>query len=183
MLTISFAVRAECGDGTYFPEVCVDVEDGRTVRFPIPVKVDSSGVKILEKDVPSEISPTGSEQLTLAIANNRPTRLCHLSESERRGLGVLTRGEVFIGSLQPYETREIAFTVMPMSRGVREIVFNLSYKNGDNTHYESLKTSILVRGREDVRMILVRARDLLPESGLPPAGGWGVCQIRRSPSS
>lgn len=72
MLTISFAVRAECGDGTYFPEVCVDVEDGRTVRFPIPVKVDSSGVKILEKDVPSEISPTGSEQLTLAIANNRP---------------------------------------------------------------------------------------------------------------
>jgi len=162
-LTLSFTVKAECGDGTYFPEVCIDVDGGQTVRFPIPVKVDSSGVKILEKDVPSEISPTGSEHLTLVVANNRANVVSAVSVRASGEDLEFSPEEVFIGNLQPYETKEIVFTVTPKSKGAKEVTFHLSYKNGDNMHHGSLKTSILVRSREDVRIILVRAPRYVPQ--------------------
>ena len=43
-IRISFPVRVSkfCEDGTYFPEVLVSVENGKDVRFPIPVRVDTA---------------------------------------------------------------------------------------------------------------------------------------------
>ena len=73
-ITIAIPIKAAAytSEGTYFPEVCIEVDNGDNVRFPIPVKVESSSVEILEKDVPSEISLSESKEIAMVVANNRP---------------------------------------------------------------------------------------------------------------
>ena len=56
-ITISLPIKvaAYARDGTYFPEVYIEVDNGDNVRYPVRVQVDSSEVQLLEKDIPSEI--------------------------------------------------------------------------------------------------------------------------------
>ena len=54
-VSIPIQVAAYAQDGTYFPEVYIEVKEGENVRFPLSVKVDSSEVVLLEKDIPSDI--------------------------------------------------------------------------------------------------------------------------------
>jgi len=73
-IRISFPVRVSkfCEDGTYFPEVLVSVENGEDVRFPIPVRVDSSALEMLA-DIPPEISLGDAKEVQVTVANNRPS--------------------------------------------------------------------------------------------------------------
>jgi len=129
------------------------------VRFPVPVKVESSSVEILEKDVPSEISLSESKEIVIVVANNRPNSVS--------GVKVLVKAKsdelefmperIFIGNLAAYEKREVNFTLTPLSEGTKDISFEVEYKNGENLQRCELKSSVFVRNNADVRLILVDA--------------------------
>ena len=168
-ITISLPIKAaaHAHDGTYFPEVCIEVDNGENVRFPVPVKVDSSSVEILERDIPSEISLSESKQIAIVVANNRPNQV--------RGVNIrviaddleFTPERIFIGDLEAYGKREVNFTLQTQTFkesliGNREFSFEVAYKNGDNVHRNELKSSVLVKSIADVKLILVNA----PESVL-----------------
>jgi len=53
----------------------------------------------IEKDVPSEISPTGSEHLTLVVANNRANVVSAVSVRASGEDLEFSPEEVFIGNL------------------------------------------------------------------------------------
>ncbi len=165
-ITISLPIKgaAYAHDGTYFPEVCIEVENGENVRFPVPVKVDSSEVEILEQDIPSEISLSESKQIAIVVANNRPNQVRGVNvrvKSKSAGLE-FTPERIFIGDLGAYEKREANFTLTPFVAGNKDIYFEVAYKNGDNLHHNELKSSVLVKSIADVKLILVNA----PESVL-----------------
>ena len=73
-ILISLPIKADdsASDGTYFTEVYIEVDNGDNVRFPVPVKVESSSVEILEKDIPADISHSESSEIVIVVANNRP---------------------------------------------------------------------------------------------------------------
>ncbi len=160
-ITISLPIKAatHTSEGTYFPEVCIEVENGENVRFPVSVKVESSSVEILEKDVPSEISISESKEIVMVVANNRPNSVS--------GVNVLVKAKseelefmperIFIGDLAAYEKREVNFTLTPLSAGNKDISFEVEYKNGENLHHSELKSSVFVRSSADLRLILVDA--------------------------
>jgi len=180
-MTISIPIKAAsyAHDGTYFPEVYIEVDNGKNVRFPVPVKVDSSSVEILEKDIPSEISLSESKQIAIVVANNRPNSVSGVDvrvKSESDGLE-FTPERIFIGDLEAYGKREVIFTLQTLGKfdqnasrqtfkesliGNREFSFEVAYKNGDNLHHNELKSSVLVKSIADVKLILVNA----PESVL-----------------
>jgi len=160
-VTIAIPIKAAAytSEGTYFPEVCIEVDNGDNVRFPIPVKVESSSVEILEKDVPSEISLSESKEIAMVVANSRPNSVS--------GVKVLVKAKteeleftpecIFIGNLAPYEKRDVNFSLTPLSPGNKDIQFEVEYKNGVNSHRNALKSAIFVRSNADVRLILVDA--------------------------
>ncbi|MGB2727925.1 MAG: hypothetical protein WBD09_05550 [Halobacteriota archaeon] len=160
-ITISLPIKAatHTSDGTYFPEVCIEVDNGENVRFPVPVKVESSSVEILENDVPSEISLSESKEIAIVVANNRPNSVS--------GVKVLVKAKseelefmperIFVGNLAAYEKREVNFTLTPLSEGTKDISFEVEYKNGENLQCCELKSSVFVRNNADVRLILVDA--------------------------
>jgi hypothetical protein len=165
-ITIAIPIKAatHTSDGTYFPEVCIEVDNGDNVRFPVPVKVESSSVEILEKDVPSEISLSESKEIAMVVANNRPNSVSGVNvhvKAERKELE-FTPKRIFIGNLAPYEKREVNFSLTPLSVGNKDIQFEVEYKNGINSQRNTLKSAVFVRSSADVRLILVDA----PESVL-----------------
>ena len=162
-ITVAIPIKAATytSDGTYFPEVCIEVDNGDNVRFPVPVKVESSSVEILEKDVPSEISLSESKEIAVVVANNRPNLVSGVNvevKAENEELE-FTPERIFIGNLAPYEKRCVNFSFTPLgvSEGNKDIQFVVEYKNGINSHRNTLDSTVFVRSSADLRLILVDA--------------------------
>ena len=164
IISLPIKAAAYAQDDTYFPEVCIEVENGENVRFPVPVKVDSSEVEIFEQDIPSEISLSESKEIVIVVANNRPNSVSGVNvrvKSKSDGLE-FTPERIFIGDLEAYGKKEVNFTLTSFVAGNKEFSFDATYKNGINSHQNELKSSILVKSIADVKLILVNA----PESVL-----------------
>jgi len=127
------------------------------------VKVDSSEVEILEKDVQLEISLSESKQIGLVVANNRPNPVNGVNVHVKTKTDELeiTPKQIFIGELGAYEKTEVNFTLTPLSEGDKNISFEVTYKNGDNVHHNELKSSVLVKRIADVKLILVNAPEFV----------------------
>ena len=164
-ITISLPIKAAAyaRDGTYFPDVYIEVDNGENVRFPVRVKVDSSKVEILEKDIPSEISLSESKEIAIVVVNNRPNSVRGVNvEIKSKSAGLeFTPERIFIGDLAAYEQRAVNFTLTPLFEGDNDIYFEAEYKNGDNVHHSEFTSSVLVRSIADVKLILVNAPEFV----------------------
>ena len=156
-ITISLPIKAAtyASDRTYFPEVCIEVEKGENVRFPIPVKVDSSDVKI-SADAPSSIAVGEITTVGLTVLNTRQNKI------EAVRLVPMTKGVKFspsefpIGTMAPDELVNASFDIAisdSFSRGENELEFKVEYKNGDNYHESYCKIPIEVVEGYGVRLI------------------------------
>jgi hypothetical protein len=164
-ITIALPIKAAAyaRDGTYFPEVYIEVDNGDNVRFPLHVGVDGSEVQLLEQDIPSGISLSESTDIAIVVANNRPNTVSGVNvivNSANDELEFTPTG-VFVGNLGAYEQKTVTFTLTPQSEGVQVINFEATYKNGINTHSSELDSSVLVKSSSDVRLILVNAPEFV----------------------
>lgn len=166
-ITITLPIRAVAyaRDGTYFPEVYIEVDNGDNVRFPVHVEVDSSEVQLLEEDIPSEISLSESKDIAIVVANNRGNTVNGVNVFVESSSGdfEFTPEGVFIGSLGAYEQRTVTFTVTSYAEGEHGITFDATYKNGNNVHSSQLSSPIAVKSRSDVKLILVNAPDFVAQ--------------------
>ncbi len=164
-INISIPIKAAdyARDGTYHPEVYIEVENGKNVRFPVCVKVDSSEVELLETDAHPEISLSESKQIGLVVANNRPNPVSGVNVQVKAKTDEIeiTPKQIFIGELGAYEKAEVNFTLTPLSAGDIDISFDVIYKNGDNIHHNDLESSVLVKSIADVKLILVNAPEFV----------------------
>ena len=180
IITIAIPIKAAAyaHDGTYFPEVYIEVDNGENVRFPVSVKVDSSSVEILEKDIPSEISLSESKEIAIVVANNRPNSVRGVNVFVKsKGLEFTPEG-IYVGNLESYEKRAVNFTLTPQTFKKssiknatqqtlgeidqnREFSFEVTYKNGDNVHHSELKSSVVVKNIADVKLILVNTPEFV----------------------
>ena len=162
-LSIPIKAADYARDGTYHPEVYIEVENGENVRFPVSVKVDSSEVELLEMDAHPEISLSESKQIGLVVANNRPNPVSGVNVYVKAKTDELeiTPKQIFIGGLGASEKREVSITLTPLSAGDIVLSFDVIYKNGDNVHHNYLESSVLVKSIADVKLILVNAPEFV----------------------
>jgi hypothetical protein len=164
-IELSIPIKADeyARDGTYHPEVYIEVENGENVRFPVCVKVDSSEVELLEMDAHPEISLSESKQIGLVVANNRPNPVSGVNVYVKAKTDELeiTPKQIFIGGLGASEKRDVSITLTPLSAGDIDLSFDVTYKNGDNIHHNDLESSVLVKSIADVKLILVNAPEFV----------------------
>lgn len=163
-ILISLPIKAEdsTSDGTYFTELYIEVDNGDNVRFPVPVKVESSSVEILEKDIPADISLSESSEIAIVVANNRPNSVSGVQvhvQAETEELEFIPE-RIYIGNLAAYEQRDLIFSLTPLSEGNKDLQFIVDYKNDINSHRSTLDSAVSVKGSSDIKLILVAA----PES-------------------
>lgn len=152
---ISFELVTNDGisEGVYFPTVHVDVEESRyeDVSFPIPLRISNESVYLIEDEVPSKLSMSGSTDITLTAINRRETSVDGVIVTPRELDDVeYTPKSFFIGELESDASQDITFSVKPTGIGTKNLSFVISYKNGENVHDETLTLSLEVIETLDV---------------------------------
>ncbi|MGC9445175.1 MAG: COG1361 S-layer family protein [Candidatus Methanospirareceae archaeon] len=162
-VSLPITVQSYAPDGTYFPEVYIEVDNGDNVRFPFKVEIDSSEVVLLEEDIPSVISLGESRTVEIMVANNRPNLVNGVNvllQSSTADLEFTPQG-VYVGNLNAYEQRTVSFMLTPHSTGTQDLTFEATYKNGNNVHHSTMASFITAQISADVKLILVAAPDFV----------------------
>lgn len=155
-MTVSFKliVDATMSEGVYFPIVDIDVGGGTDVQYPLLLKVSNASVDILPKSVPAKISKGGTTELIISVVNKRDNAVKEVIISPQAETVEFVPHSYFLGSLAAESSQDIVFSVKPRTTGPSNLMFNLSYKNGDNTHINTLVVPISVIEALDVAPII-----------------------------
>lgn len=151
--TFTFALKATGGDGTYFPEVWITAEGISTIKYPIPVQVDSASVSIMPSNVPSTIS-SGVGKIEISVANSRSNQINGVTVMPEADGITFTPSQYYVGNLQPGDSNSTAFDMATSKSGQKDINLKVSFKNGDNTHTVSKTISTLVEVEPQVDVSL-----------------------------
>lgn len=153
-VTFKLLVDANMSEGVYFPRVDIDVSTGTDVSYPLFMKVSNATVDIIPKSVPSKISQGGATEIIVTAINKRDNPVKEVILTPRGDDVEFIPQSFFLGSLAPETSQDIVFSVKPQGLGPRSLNFDLSYKNGDNTHTNALIMPITVINALDVAPII-----------------------------
>ncbi len=155
-MSVSFKllVDANMSEGVYFPRVDIDVSGGTDVSYPLLMKVSNASVDIIAKNIPSKISQGGTTELIITAINKRDNPVKEVILTPHGDNVEFVPQSYFLGSLAAETSQDIVFSVKPLGTGPRDISFDLSYKNGDNLHTNSLVVPLTVIDALDVAPII-----------------------------
>ena len=136
-VTLTMPIQAGEETGIFYPVFNLAFADHTTsLKQPIPVIVDDSGLDISLTQVPDSFPESGSEQVVLTLANPMQTDLTAVSLSAD-GKGVSCKeGTVFVGTISSGSSAVSALTVR--TDKAEEVNLVVSYTNGANKHTETV---------------------------------------------
>jgi hypothetical protein len=74
-ISLTFSIRAPSKSGMYYPEVWIDVTDGKSTRYPVPVNVNTAigiqrqAILIMDSSLDGTANPGEEIPLTLTVRN------------------------------------------------------------------------------------------------------------------
>ncbi|MDI6876232.1 MAG: hypothetical protein QMC96_05610 [Methanomicrobiales archaeon] len=144
-LQFTFAVKANSPDGIYYPMFYLDFRDGGSLRYYLPVKVESTDLRISVVDAPDTFPANSKDTVTLSIGNPRENSVNGVTITPR-GAGITsTQSSIFVGTLEPDAQKNVSFDIAASQN--TELEFDVSYRNGINEHHITLTLPVEVGKR------------------------------------
>jgi hypothetical protein len=142
-MKFTFTVNASTWDGIYYPRFHLDFSDPSAdgLRYSIPVQVESTGIEVTVLDAPDTFSEGKKSSITLLIGNPRENTVHGITVTPQGGGIISTQRSIFVGDLKPGGSRNVTFDITPSQE--TELAFQVSYKNGINTHGASVSLPIV----------------------------------------
>ncbi|MEM4258954.1 MAG: hypothetical protein QXL17_07395 [Candidatus Thermoplasmatota archaeon] len=154
-LSFPLSVDPEMPEGYYFPTVRVDVETYTDVSYPIPILVSNTTVEILPASVPTIVSQSGNTQLSFTIVNHRPATVYGVTVSPKLQSDIrVTPEKIYLGDMDAYTSKTITFSITPTKSGQKNILFQVTFKNGQNLHVSTTNISFTVVETFDIAPII-----------------------------
>jgi hypothetical protein len=155
-ITVNFKlhVDANISEGTFFPTAEIDVTGGTDVLYPLMIKVSNSTVDLLPKSVPSKISEGGATDIIITVLNKRENMVNDVTITPSGGDIEFVPSSYFVGSLAAKASQDIVFSLRPRDIGSDDLTFDVTYKNGDNLHSNSLEVPVSIIQTLDVAPII-----------------------------
>jgi hypothetical protein len=151
-LAFTFTVVADTIDGIYYPFFYVDLRDAGSLRYRIPVTIDSTGLTASVTDKPDVFSPDKKEVVTILVGNPRENTVNAVEVVPVKNGYTSVQTASFIGTLVPDQASEVTFEVTPSEETV--MTFAVRYRNGINDH-ETLVEVPVVFGEDKKRAEIV----------------------------
>jgi hypothetical protein len=162
-IPISFLIRAPAQTGIYFPEVWIRVSDAKSLKFPIPVNVNSE-VQIqkrpqitIEKQLPASVIPGNDFNATLILENSGQLSASNLQitvNSSTPSITSKTPSTYHIGKLGKGEKNALVMefsTDKKAPLGIRPVNLNIEYQEPDGSLRKQVETlGIYIRGKSQV---------------------------------
>lgn len=157
--TLTFLVQAPDREGLYFPEVWIRVRGAESVKYPVPVNVNTRHTLIkqpsirLLRSVPANITPKSAFTITLDMENEGlATAHDIIIEiiTPNTSLSSQSPERQFIRELKPGDRKAVTLSFQSdndIPIGVRNIPVRLSYLNADGTRLvQNEQVGILIQG-------------------------------------
>ena len=167
-ISITFLIEAHrnISAGLYTPILNVNVDQFQDVAYPIPVRISSYSATILPKDVPKKISSSGSTTITLTAVNNREVAVEDVTITAENNQSIaVSPTSTYIGTLSPESSQDISCSLHPSTLGEQEISFTISYRNGENSHSNTISIPIEVIETHDVSPVLYDIPEMIYQHG------------------
>ncbi len=175
---VTFVIRAPAKSGIYFPEAWIDVKDGRSTRYPVPVNVntDISTQKkpalFVTQQLPDRVAPGEDCTVDILVKNTGLTRASDISmvvNSTMKSLVLTSTSRYYIEHLDPGEYSSIALHVATDKNtpvGIDPVTLTITYRNPDGTAERQTETvGIPVKGRADIAVSSVTTDPVRPVPG------------------
>lgn len=142
---LTFTIRADAGNGVYYPEVEIDLGEAGSIRYAVPIRVDNTGIQASLADAPSSYMKGQANDVTVAVFNPRQNTVngvtvtaagANLSVSDTAG---------FIGALAADQSRNVSFQVTPTDSTT--LTLSVYYRNGLTDHSTVLTVPMTVGDR------------------------------------
>lgn len=157
--TLTFLVQAPGREGLFFPEVWIRVRGAESVKYPIPVNVNTRYTLIkqpsirLSRSIPGNITPGSFFDVTLELQNEglasahdiiveiiTPNTSLSSQSPERQFIRELKSGDIKTVTLSFQSDNDIPI-------GIRQIPVRISYLNADGTRLiQNEQVGILIQG-------------------------------------
>lgn len=177
---VTFVIRAPERTGIYFPEVWVDVKDGRSTRYPITVNVDTDistqkkPAISLSRTLPDGIAPGEPCDVEVTIGNTGLMRAGDIWITANPGtdaLALTSSGRFYIEHLDPGERSSFNLgfaTDRNTPIGLNPVRLVLTYRNPDGTIESQTETiAIPVKGLADIAISSITTDPVRPAPGSP----------------
>lgn len=159
-IPISFLIRAPTETGVYFPEVWIRVSEGKSLKFPVPVNVNSE-VLIQQKprisivkQLPESVVPGDDFTATVILENSGQLSASNLRitvNSSTSSITSKTPSTIHIAKLGPGEhyTAVMEFSTDKRSPlGLRPVNLVLEFQEPDGSYQKQVETlGINIRGK------------------------------------
>lgn len=131
-MTFSFTVTAGSPDGTAYPVFTLAVNEGRGIRYPVPVRVDSTPPAVSFVQKPDALTAGRGDRVVVSVGNPRQDPLDGVMVTPRGQGFTTTPSSVFIGALASNGQATASFNVTPEENAT--VGFEVVYYNGQNRH-------------------------------------------------
>jgi hypothetical protein len=166
--TLTFLIRAPRETGLYFPEIWIRIPEGTSVKYPVPVNVNSpvgiqkQEILILESSLPDVVDPGDEIPVTLTVKN----------VGELLADDVTVRIENVSTAIAPKNTDLYHMGVIPAgarqsavitllsdkqtSPGLIQVPVTLQYSALDGTiHTETSSINVMMKGKSELGFVSV----------------------------
>jgi hypothetical protein len=134
--TFTFTVRADGGEGTFYPMFVVDFRDGGTLRYPVPVQVEDTPLSASVIGKPDAFAQGRTADITILVGNPRPNAASGVQVVPQGTGFTVTPTGGFIGALAPDGSSTVRFNLTPTAE--TDVAFQVIWRNGINTHTADL---------------------------------------------
>lgn len=134
--SFTFTVRADAGEGTFYPTFILDFRDGGSLRYPVLIQVEDTPLSISMVKKPDAFSEGRTAGITFMVGNPRPNAVSGVQVvPEGTGFSV-TPTSGFVGGLEPDASGTVTFNLTPETE--TDVTFRVVWRNGINTHTTDL---------------------------------------------
>jgi hypothetical protein len=152
-MQFTFHIQPKVAEGMIFPMFYLDYTDAGSLRYPVPLKVDSTPITVSVIDAPDSFSAGTRDKVTLSVSNPRDNSVSSVSVTPG-GKGITTtQSSSFLGTLEPDETKTATFEIIATE--ATNLVFDVSYRNGLNQHHSVLTFPVTVGERNTAAEMVV----------------------------
>jgi len=160
---VTFLIQAPETDGIYFPEVWIDVRDGTSTRYPVPVNVNThiAVVKkpelILNRTLPDQVVPGNEFTLFLDLSNTGSSRADDITvaiNASASSLSLNGPGNYYLGHLDPGDHAAFNLSLSTdkdSPLGLRDIPVTITFANPDGTRVTQIEhVGVHMKGKAEV---------------------------------
>ncbi|MDK2889728.1 MAG: hypothetical protein PWR21_360 [Methanoculleus sp.] len=135
--TFTFTVRADGGEGTFYPVFVLDFRDGAgSLRYPVPVQVENTPLSASVVAKPDAFAAGRTAEITVRVGNPRPNAASGVQVIPQGTGFTATPTGGFIGGLEPDGSGTVVFNLTPAAE--TDVTFRVVWRNGINTHTTDL---------------------------------------------